>query len=410
VPLRNAKRTERIAQRRIGPILIFSDVPPIIFADEGSGGFDNERTGVPGRGAGCAKRTVGTREPAVVQPRVGKIATMQAGPPRTAPPPGVAFDASLDGDIDQPLALAMLFGLEGRRQVRVPSISTSRFSLQAARFLDLVARFYGGEQAGDFVVNRLPLPIGMATTGTQAAGSSPMLDAALTKAAADGKPVYPRPLSTLNETADPVALIRNALSAQGDSNAVVVLAGPPTNLLGVLSRPDGREWTQRKVRVLSIAGGRFADGPADPIIRRDVAGFRKLLAEWPSPIVMAGTELSEALPFPGASIESATAWAPHHPIVDAYRAVRPMPYDAPSRTLAAVLHAVSADQTYFDLSPPGTITMTDDGRTTFAASPAGRHRYLIAKPDQKERVLQVYVETVTAQPPPRPGRGPRPAA
>jgi hypothetical protein len=332
---------------------------------------------------------------------------MQAEPARTAPPPGVAFDTSLDGDVDQLLALAMLFGLEGRRQIRVPSISTSRLDLQAARFLDLVARFYGGEQAGDFVVNRLPLPIGMTATGAQTTVGSPMLEAALAKTAA-GTGIYPRPLTALNDTADPVALIRNALSAQNDGNAVVVLAGPPVNLLGVLARPDGREWARRKARVLSIAGGRFAGGPADSVIRRDVAGFRKLLVDWPSPIVMAGSELSEALPFPGASIESGTAWAPHHPIVDAYRAFRPMPYDAPSRTLAAVLHAVRADQTYFDLSLPGTITVADDGRTTFAPSVGGPHRYLVARPDQKERVLQAYVELVTAQPPPRPGRGQRP--
>ena len=334
---------------------------------------------------------------------------MQAAPPRTAPP-GVVFDTVL-GDIDHLLGLAMLFGLEGRQQIRVPSISTSRFNLQAARFLDLVARFYGGERAGDVVVNRQPLPIGMTASGQQTSDRSPMLDAALLKTAADGKPVYPRTLTAFNDTADPVALIRNALSAQLEHNAVVVLAGGPINLLGIIARPDGREWAHRKARVLSIAAGRFAAGPVDPIIRRDVAGFRMLLAEWPSPIVLAGTELSEALPFPGASLESGTAWAPHHPIVDAYRAFKSMPYDAPSRTLAAVLHAVSSDQPYFDLSPPGTIAIAHDGRTTFSPSPDGRHRYLIARPDQKERVLQVYVEMVTAQPPPRPGRGgPRPAA
>ena len=339
---------------------------------------------------------------------ISSMRSMQAAPPRTAPP-GVAFDTELS-DIDHVLGLAMLFAFEGRRQIRVPSISTSRFNLQAARFLDLVARFYGGEQAGDFVVNRLPLPIGMAANGTQTA-PSPMLDAALSKTAADGKPVYPRPLTALNDTADPVALIRNALSAQVDQNAVVVLAGTPVNLLGVIARPDGREWANRKARMVSIVAGRFAAGPVDSIIRRDVAGFRKLLAEWPSPIVMAGTELSEALPFPGTSLESRTTWAPHHPIVDAYRAVRLMPREVPSRTLAAVLHAVSIDQPYFDLSPPGTIAVAHDGRTMFSPSPNGRHRYLITKPDQKARVLQAYVEMVTAQPPPRPARGgPRPAA
>jgi hypothetical protein len=336
---------------------------------------------------------------------------MQAGPPRTVLPLGVAFDSSLDGEVDQVLALAMLFGFEGRRQIRVPSISTSRFNLLHAAFLDLVARFYGGEQAGDFVVNRLPLPIGMATVGQQDGNQAPpMVSVVLAKHVAGGKG-YPRGVATLNDTADPVALIRNALSAQVDQNGAVVLAGPPVNLLGVIARPDGRDWVTRKARVLSIAAGRFAAGPTDPIVRRDVTGFRKLLAEWPAPIVMAGTELSEVLPFPGGSLESRTAWTPNHPILDAYRAFRPMPYDAPSRALAAVLHAVSADQSPFALSPPGTITVAEDGRTMFAPSPAGRHRYLSARPEQKEQVQQVYVEMVTAQPPPRPARGgPRPAA
>ena len=62
---------------------------------------------------------------------------MQAAPPRTAPP-GVVFDTVL-GDIDHLLGLAMLFGLEGRQQIRVPSISTSRFNLQVGHAYLLTA-------------------------------------------------------------------------------------------------------------------------------------------------------------------------------------------------------------------------------------------------------------------------------
>ena len=66
---------------------------------------------------------------------------MQAAPPRT-PPLGVAFDSSLDGEIDQVLALAMLFGFDSRRQIRLAALSTSRFNLLNVAFLDLIARFY----------------------------------------------------------------------------------------------------------------------------------------------------------------------------------------------------------------------------------------------------------------------------
>ena len=106
-----------------------------------------------------------------------------------------------------------------------------------------------------------PLPIGMSAVGKQTDEVPPMVSAALAKTGADGKPVYVRGLSKLNDTADPVALIRNALSAQADQNAAVVLAGLPVNLVSLVALPDGREWAARKARVLSIAGGRFDTAP-----------------------------------------------------------------------------------------------------------------------------------------------------
>ena len=87
-------------------------------------------------------------------------------PRRGQPAPlGVLYDSSLDGGIDQVLALAMLFGFAALQQVRIPSLTTSRFTLQNAAFLDVVARFFAADLAGDFVPNKIPLPIGMASTG-----------------------------------------------------------------------------------------------------------------------------------------------------------------------------------------------------------------------------------------------------
>ena len=90
--------------------------------------------------------------------------------------------------------------------------------------------------------------------------------------------------------------------------------------------------------------------------------------------------MGDALPYPGASIEKDFAWAPAHPVVDAYRALKPMPYDAPAAALAAVLYAVHPDDGYFKLSDPGTISVLDDGRTRFTPAADGKHRYLIVDP------------------------------
>ena len=184
---------------------------------------------------------------------------MQAPQTQKKPPLAVLFDSSLDGEIDQVLALGMLFGVANRQQARVASLSTSRFSLRIARFLDLVARFYAGDQPGA-VVSRNSPAIGMWTSGPETDSAPAMLEAVLSKTAADGKLAYVATLPTVNDTADPVALIRNALSAQVDRNAAIVLAGRPANLLALMSNPDGRAWATRKAAVLAIAGGRFDGG------------------------------------------------------------------------------------------------------------------------------------------------------
>lgn len=313
-------------------------------------------------------------------------------------PVGIIFDTSLDGGIDQILALAMLMQLQAARQVRFSSISTGKFSLKNAAFLDAVARFYSGTMAEGYGPSRGLLPVGMSLVGTQTDAAAPMISSALGKVGADGEPAYPHTVTGINDTADAPALIRNALSANQDANAAVVLAGSPVNLLSFLELPDSGLWAPQKARVLSIAAGRFDGGAPDPAIRANIAGFRKLLAEWPTPVVMAGAELNDLLPFPGTSIDKLVGSAPDHPVADAYRAYKPMPYDGPTQAMAAVLHSVSPEENYFTLSESGTISILDDGRTQFTPSLRGRHHYLTVTPDQKERVVQAYVKLLTEPP------------
>jgi mono/diheme cytochrome c family protein len=316
--------------------------------------------------------------------------------------PGIVFDSSLDGGIDQVLALALLFGMEGKRQIRVGSVSVSRNNLNAAAFLDLVCRFYRGDASGDFP-GKVAMPVGMFADGPANAAVDPMLQGAL------GNPAYRRDIARPNDTADPVALIRNALSAYPDGTAAVILAGSPVNLLNLIALADGRHWVEKKARVLIVAAGRFDNPQPDPLWKGDVKGFRKLLADWPGQIVFAGLELGDVL-FPGASIDTDFAWAPHHPVADAYRGYKSMPYDAPTRAMAAVLYSAAGDQSYFRVSEPGIVTVLDDGTTQFKLSANGKHRYLILEPEQKQRVTETYVKLSSAQPPPPPQRRGPPAA
>jgi inosine-uridine nucleoside N-ribohydrolase len=310
------------------------------------------------------------------------------------PPVGVVFDSDMGNRIDTALALAMLYGFDGKNEARVICLSVSKHNLKAAAFCDAVAKFYAG---GGF--SRL-LPVGMSIEGKMSE-DTPMLTVPLDKRNADGQALYRHDIRSLNDTADVAAVIRNAFTAQQDGNCIVVLAGPAGNLASVLKLPGAKELITRKVRYLSLSGGAYPQGSAEARMKSDIAAARQLFAEWPTSIIASGYEVGKELLFPAASIEADFAWSQAHPVVDAYGAYKPMPYDAPAWDMTAVLHAIRPQETYFKLSEPGTISVLDDGRTEFSASATGKHRYLIFDPAQKERIIKTFTEMASLKPVPR---------
>jgi len=301
------------------------------------------------------------------------------------PPTGIVFDSAMN-KIDDALALAMLHGFEGRDEARIAAIGISNPDLKAAQFCDAVRLFYARAASGLSAGFTRGLPVGLADG--RAAAASPMLNVAIRATA----------VKSIHDTADVTTVIRNALTAQYDGNAAVVLSGPSTDLARLLDGYGVKDLIARKVKVLAMAAGAFPDGPPEANIRADVAAARRLFAEWPTPIVAAGAEIGLGAPFPAASIDRDFAWSPTHPIAEAYRAYRPMPYDAPTWAMAALLYAVQPAANFFQLSDRGAITVLDDGRTQFAASPAGQHRYLILDPAQKDRILGTYTGIAGAKP------------
>src|SRR5260370_3961428 len=180
--------------------------------------------------------------------------------PQGKPSPGIVFDADIGNTIDDALALAMLCGFQGKNESRVLSVSTTKSSLAAAIFADVLVRFYTGEP-GPFAP---PIPIGLSLSGKMA-DPNPML-AAVTRNAK-----YARTIVKINDTADPLALIRNALSAQFDQNAVVVLTGPATNLAGLLALPGNAALIAQKVRSLVIG--------CDAVTMSDLPAVTRVMAE-----------------------------------------------------------------------------------------------------------------------------------
>ena len=205
---------------------------------------------------------------------------------------------------------------------------------------------------------------------------------------------------------------RNALSAQKDGAALMVAAGPATNLLRALSLPGNREMIAAKTGALILGAGDFSGSAVDPRIRADIAAARRIFAEWPAPILVVGREVGEAVPYPGASIAADFAWTTVHPVVEAYKAARPVPYDVPSQAVLAALCATDMKSNLLKLSEPGRIEVMDDGRTKFTPSAAGTHRHLLAgtDPEWKASIVKAFTALASAKPAMPGGRGRGPAA
>jgi hypothetical protein len=315
-------------------------------------------------------------------------------------PVGIIFDSGMGNRIDEALALALLYGFEGKNEARVIALSVSKPNLKSAALCEAIGRFYAGASNGGFGAVGRTLPVGLAEDG-KLPEDTPMLTVPLSRKNEEGKPLYSHGIEKLTDTAEARTLIRNAITQQPDQSCIIVLTGPATNLARVLDLYGVKDLIARKVRFLSVAGGAYPNGAPQFNIQADIPAAKKLFAEWPTPIVAAGDEVGAALPYPATSIEKDFAWSPAHPVVDAYRAFKPMPYDAPTSAMAAVLYAVRSQAGDFKLSEPGTISVLDDGRTKFTPAPEGRHRYLILDQAQKEGILKTYTELASAKPVPR---------
>jgi hypothetical protein len=313
--------------------------------------------------------------------------------PFVRPTLGISFCTSMSRP-DAALALAAIYGLESRRVSRAGAICVAGAGLAAATFCDIVWRFYtvGATPNANDV-----LPVGLAVVDPMPP-DPPMVLAANGRRNPEGELQYARMVRRIADTSQAEAMLRNGVTFTEET--AFVLSAPATALARCLDLLGVKALFAARVKRLVIVDA------GEPV--RDVPALRKVLAEWPAPIVLVGKDVGDALPFPGSSLATSFAWAEAHPVVDAYRAFRPMPYDTPTCDLVAVYHASQPDSDLFQLSEPGTVTVSDAGRVTFAPGGTGTVRALAVVPATREQALQALVEVATADPvaPRRRGRGP----
>lgn len=301
-----------------------------------------------------------------------------------AAPVPLIFDTDIGNDVDDVLALGMIHNLETRGACKLLAVTITKSNPKAAEFVDAVNTFYG----------RPDVPIGLVRDG-----ATPE-EGKFNKLAAN----YPHDLDG-TKAPDATTVLRDTLAAQPDGSVVIAQVGFFTNLARLLDSPGGRELVQKKVKLLTVmAGGfqtvNFTTEHLEYNVIKDLPAAQKLAKDWPTPIVWSGYEIGIALPYPHVSIERDYEYVPHHPLKEAYVLYNPPPHDRPTWDLTAVLYGIFPDRGFFDLSPPGRVTMAENGRTGFVPSKdgKGRDRFLLLTPLQQARTLEALVQ-LSSEPP-----------
>jgi inosine-uridine nucleoside N-ribohydrolase len=296
----------------------------------------------------------------------------------------VIFDTDIGNDVDDALALAVLHALQSRGEAKLLAVTITKDNRYAAPYIDLVNTYYG----------RPGIAVGVVRNG-KTPEDSPMIRVPAERRRADGSFVYPHRILDGASAPDALAVLRQALAGAADGSVVIAQVGFSTNLARLLDSAEDARLVARKVRLLSVMAGHFPFGQPEYNVKTDIPAARKVFDEWPTPIVFSGFEIGQALLFPAAAVENGFAWAADHPVADAYRNYKKMPYDRPTWDLTAALYGVRPDAGYFGLSPAGRVTVDAEGRTHFAEDPRGKHRYLILSDAQKARVLEALVLLAT---------------
>jgi inosine-uridine nucleoside N-ribohydrolase len=317
-----------------------------------------------------------------------------------AAPVKLIFDTDMGNDVDDLMALCMIHNLQKRGACELLAVTITKDHLQAAAFTDAVNTFFGAADT----------PIGVVRNG--ATPEPGKFNKLADEKNADGSFRYPHDLRTGTDAPEAVGLLRMVLAAQPDHSVVLAQVGFFSNFAHLLdSKADdysllnGRELIAKKVKLLSIMAGAFQTvnwntRHLEYNVVKDVPAAQKLAKQWPTPIIWSGYEIGVAAAFPHVSIEQDLNYVPHHPLKEAYYLYNPPPHDRPTWDPTSVLYAVYPDRGYFDLSPPGTVTVEDNAATWFRASKDGKgqHRFLIMSAEQTARVREAIVQ-LSCEPP-----------
>lgn len=203
------------------------------------------------------------------------------------PVANVIFDTDMGNDCDDAGALAVLHALADNGEANILACMMLKMRknepvVGPLAFIDAINTYYG----------RPDIPIGVGKKWGAYMADPKNYTSTMAGAF---------PNDTVNKTIDEIPhsidLYRQILAAQPDKSVTIVALGPLLNLRYLLaSEPDnysplsGRELVDKKVKLLSVMGGRFPEG-GEFNLGNGLAGGISVAMEWPGRAVWSGYEI-----------------------------------------------------------------------------------------------------------------------
>lgn len=291
-------------------------------------------------------------------------------PSQNEPKIKLIFDTDMAPDYDDVGALAILHALADSGEVSILATVSSNKCETAVPCIDVINTYFG----------RPDIPIG-AVRGDDAPDQSTWHSGMRWT---DELPKqFPHSIKKTSDSEDALKIYRKILSEQPDNSVTIVSIGFFTNLQNLLlsqgdeySPLSGKELVHKKVKQLVSMAGQFPSGKEFNVYI-DPKASQFIVNEWPTPILLSGFEIGEAVLTGKRLVESDIQ---NDPIIETFRMclAQDNPEGRESWDETAVLAAVRGEANYFD-SVQGRMIVADDGSNSWENDPNGPHAYLTFK-------------------------------
>lgn len=306
------------------------------------------------------------------------------------------METDIGNDVDDALAMDLLYKYLDAGKINLMAVSINKEGTAPAEYVDILNTWYGYPE----------IPIGVIRSGADCEDDAiNYAKAVVNMKDSTGAPAFARSLKEYDTLPDAHILYRKLLAGAEDESVVIASVGFSTNLIRLLdtqadeySGLSGKELVAKKVKLLVTMAGDIEDPNLHEYnVVKDIPAAKIIFEEWPTPVVTSPFEVGIKIQYPGSSIENDFSWAGLHPVVEAYKAYQPMPYDRPTWDPTAILYAVEGGG-WFTVSPAGNITVTEEGSTLFTPDENGTRRYLSINQDQADSVKAHFIEMITSVP------------